>query len=157
MIPRGATMSDHPADAFPRQRLLALVRRLPAYGRLGWRLARDPRLSRGRRAAVAAAVAYLVSPIDLVPGIIPLAGQLDDAAVALLGLRFALRGLPLADRQAHLDATGLSAIDLDDDLTTVRIGAAWMLRRGGRIGLRAGRGLIRAAAHGVRAAARRLR
>ena len=61
---------------------LALVRRLPGYGRLAWRLARDPRLSRRRRTAVAAAAAYLISPIDLVPGIIPVAGQLDDAAVA---------------------------------------------------------------------------
>jgi uncharacterized membrane protein YkvA (DUF1232 family) len=144
-------------DAFPRERFIALVRRLPAYARLAWRLSRDPRLSRGRRTAVAAAAAYLISPIDLVPGIIPVAGQLDDAAVALLGLRFALRGLPAADREAHLDASGLAAADLDHDLGTVRLGAAWMLRRGGRIGLRAGRGLVRAAAHGLRTAARRLR
>jgi uncharacterized membrane protein YkvA (DUF1232 family) len=144
-------------DAFPRERFIALVRRLPAYARLAWRLSRDPRLSRGRRTAVAAAAAYLISPIDLVPGIIPVAGQLDDAAVALLGLRFALRGLPAADREAHLDASGLAAADLDHDLGTVRMGAAWMLRRGGRIGLWAGRGLVRAAAHGLRTAARRLR
>jgi uncharacterized membrane protein YkvA (DUF1232 family) len=148
---------DRADDAFPRERFIALVRRLPAYARLAWRLSRDPRLSRGRRTAVAAAAAYLISPIDLVPGIIPVAGQLDDAAVALLGLRFALRGLPAADREAHLDASGLAAADLDHDLGTVRMGAAWMLRRGGRIGLWAGRGLVRAAAHGLRTAARRLR
>jgi len=148
---------DRPDDAFPRERFIALVRRLPAYARLAWRLSRDPRLSRARRAAVAAAAAYLISPIDLVPGIIPVAGQLDDAAVALLGLRFALRGLPAADRQTHLDASGLTAADLDHDLATVRMGAAWLLRRGGRIGLWAGRGLVRAAAHGLRTAARRLR
>ena len=153
---RGTTL-DRADDPFPRERLVALVRRLPAYGRLGWRLARDPRLSRGRRTAVAGAVAYLVSPIDLVPGIIPVAGQLDDAAVALLGLRFALRGLPPAERRAHLDAAGLDAADLDHDLRTVRLGAAWMLRRGGRIGLWAARRLVRAAAHGARAAVRRLR
>jgi uncharacterized membrane protein YkvA (DUF1232 family) len=148
---------DRAEDAFPSERFIALVRRLPAYARLAWRLSRDPRLSRGRRTAVAAAAAYLISPIDLVPGIIPVAGQLDDAAVALLGLRFALRGLPAADRQAHLDASGLTAHDLDHDLGTVRMGAAWLLRRGGRIGLWAGRGLVRAAAHGLRTAARRLR
>ena len=145
------------ADPFPRERFLALVRRLPGYGRLAWRLARDPRLSRRRRTAVAAAAAYLISPIDLVPGIIPVAGQLDDAAVALLGLRFALRGLPPADRAMHLDASGLSEADLDHDLVTVRKGAAWLLRRGGRIGLWAGRGLLRAAARGMRSAAGRRR
>lgn len=144
-------------DPFPRERLFALVRRLPAYARLGWRLARDPRLSRTRRTAVAAAAAYLVSPIDLVPGIIPIAGQLDDAAVALLGLRFALRGLPAGDRQAHLDECGLTAADLDHDLGTVRKGAAWLLRRGGRVGLWAGRALVRGAANGLRTALHRLR
>jgi uncharacterized membrane protein YkvA (DUF1232 family) len=144
-------------DPFPRERFLALVRRLPGYGRLAWRLARDPRLSRRRRAAVAAAAAYLVSPVDLVPGIIPIAGQLDDAAVALLGLRFALRGLPAADRAAHLEASGLTAADLEEDLASVRTGAAWLLRRGGRIGLWAGRGLLRAAGRGVRTAVHRLR
>lgn len=148
---------DRADDAFPRERFIALVRRLPAYARLAWRLSRDPRLSRGRRTAVAAAAAYLISPIDLVPGIIPVAGQLDDAAVALLGLRFALRGLPAADREAHLDASGLAAADLDHDLGTVRMGAGWLLRRGGRIGLWAGRGLVRVAGHGLRSAARRLR
>ena len=144
-------------DPFPRERFVALVRRLPGYARLAWRLARDERLSRARRTAVAAAAAYLVSPIDLVPGIIPVAGQLDDAAVALLALRFALRGLPAADRAVHLEASGLTAADLDDDLGTVRKGAAWLLRRGGRAALWAGRGLLGLAGRSVRTAARRLR
>ncbi|HLE88667.1 MAG TPA: YkvA family protein [Candidatus Limnocylindria bacterium] len=157
MTPLRGTSPERAADPFPKERFLELVRRLPAYGRLAWRLARDPRLSRGRRTAVAGAAAYLVSPIDLVPGIIPVAGQLDDAAVALLGLRFALRGLPPAERQAHLEAAGLVAADLDRDLRTVRSGAAWLLRRGGRIGLWAGQRLVRAAANGARAAVERLR
>jgi uncharacterized membrane protein YkvA (DUF1232 family) len=139
------------------ERFGALLRRLPAYARLAWRLGRDERLSGGRRAAVIGAAAYLASPIDLVPGIIPVAGQLDDAAIALLGLRFALRGLPVADRQAHLDAGGLSADDLDFDLATVRQGAGWMLRRGARLGLRAGRMVGRTALGGARWAVRRLR
>ena len=157
MATLGAVAPGRADDAFPRERFLALVRRLPGYARLAWRLARDPRLSRARRTAVGAAAAYLVSPIDLVPGFIPVAGQLDDAAVALLALRFALRGLSAADREAHLDASGLTAPDLDHDLATVRMGAAWLLRRGGRVGLRAGRGLLRAAGRGLRTAARRLR
>lgn len=152
MAPLGGTTSERSADAFPRDRLMALVRRLPAYGRLAWRLARDKRLSGARRTAVAGALAYAVSPIDLVPGIIPLAGQLDDAAVALLGLRFALRGLPPEARQAHLDASGLTAGDLEDDLGTVRAGAAWILRRGARLGVRAAGVAARAGvagAHGL--------
>jgi uncharacterized membrane protein YkvA (DUF1232 family) len=144
-------------DPFPIQRFRALLRRMPTYARLAWRIGRDPDLGTPRRAALVGAMAYLASPIDLVPGFIPVAGQLDDAAVALLGLRFALDGLPASQREAHLSAAGLEASDLDDDLATVRAGAAWMLRRGGRLGLRAARLLGRAVVAGARAAADRLR
>ena len=82
---------------------------MPSYGRLAWRIGRDPDLGTSRRAALVGAMAYLASPIDLVPGFIPVAGQLDDAAVALLGLRFALHGLPASRRAAHLSAAGLTA------------------------------------------------
>jgi uncharacterized membrane protein YkvA (DUF1232 family) len=149
--------AESAADPFPMQRFGMLVRRLPAYARLAWSLGRDQRLGAGRRAAVVGAAAYLVSPIDLVPGIIPVAGQLDDAAVALLGLRFALRGLPPAERRLQLEAAGLSAGDMDHDLKTVRLGAGWILRRGGRIGRRAGRGILHGARAGARAAVERLR
>jgi uncharacterized membrane protein YkvA (DUF1232 family) len=144
------------ADPFPAARFGALVRRMPAYARLAWRLGRDPRLAGGRRAAVLGAAAYLASPIDLVPGIIPLAGQLDDAAVALLGLRFALRGLSPADQAAHLAAVGLDAQHLDEDLATVRIGAGWLARRGGRLAVRGGRAAGRLAWRATRATVRGL-
>jgi uncharacterized membrane protein YkvA (DUF1232 family) len=131
-------------------RLGAPIRRLPRYARLAWRLGRDPALSRARRAAVMGAAAYLASPIDLVPGIIPVAGQLDDAAVGLLALRFALRGLPAADRAAHLEAVDLSPDDIDRDLATVRMSAAWIVRRGGRLGARAAVVAARASVTGAR-------
>jgi uncharacterized membrane protein YkvA (DUF1232 family) len=147
-------------DPFPTARFGALVRRFPAYARLAWRLARDRRMGGTRRAAVFGAAAYLASPIDLVPGIIPVVGQLDDAAVALMGLRYALGGLPDPERKAHLDAVGLVAEDLDRDLATVWTGAGWIARRGGRLALRGGRaaghGAWRAA-RGVALGARRLR
>jgi uncharacterized membrane protein YkvA (DUF1232 family) len=46
---------------------------------------------RHRKAILVALVAYLAMPIDLVPDFIPVAGQLDDAIVAALALRVALR------------------------------------------------------------------
>lgn len=151
-------------DPFPTDRFAALVRRFPAYARLAWRLGRDERLTRGRRAAVLGAAAYLASPIDLVPGIVPLAGQLDDAAVALLGLRFALRGLPPEVRGEHLAAVGIAEADLDRDLVTVRLAVGWLARRGGdlargggRLALRGGRAVGRTAWRVARGTARRMR
>jgi uncharacterized membrane protein YkvA (DUF1232 family) len=153
-------MSQQPPasrDPFPAQRFAALVSRLPRYARLAWRLSRDPDLPASRRLALAAAVAYLVSPIDLVPGVIPVAGQLDDAAAALAAIRYALRGLPAADRRDTIRAAGLDEHDLEVDLRTIGACYAWMLRAGGRVSLRAARATARGAGHLARRLAARLR
>jgi len=54
-------------------------------------LLRDPRVSLGAKALLVLAVAWVASPIDLVPEFVPLAGPLDDAIVAALVLRAVLR------------------------------------------------------------------
>jgi uncharacterized membrane protein YkvA (DUF1232 family) len=54
-------------------------------------LLRDPRVPRRSKMWVWFAVAWLVSPIDLIPEFIPVAGPLDDAIVAALVLRHVLR------------------------------------------------------------------
>jgi len=127
------------SDPFPSEQLSAFVRRLPAYGRLAWNLGRDPILSRARRGAVLAAAGYLVSPIDLIPGIIPVLGQLDDLLVLLAALRYALNGLDAQQRAVHLGAVGLSDATLAEDLRTLGTTAAWLARAGGRMALRVGR------------------
>jgi uncharacterized membrane protein YkvA (DUF1232 family) len=132
------TMSDPHGDPFPKDAFSTLIRRLPAYGRLAWRLGRDPLISRTRRAAVIGGAAYLVSPVDLVPGFIPVLGQLDDIAVVLATLRLALDGLSPTRRHAHLAAVGLSDDDLSTDLRTVGSTAAWIGRAGVRTGWRVG-------------------
>jgi uncharacterized membrane protein YkvA (DUF1232 family) len=54
-------------------------------------LLRDPRVPTGRKVLLAALLAYLAMPIDLVPDFIPVAGQLDDAIIVALVLRSMLR------------------------------------------------------------------
>ncbi len=131
-----------------------MLRRLPAYLRLAWRLAREPLLSRARRAAVVAAAGYLASPVDLVPGVIPVLGQLDDLAVALAAIRFAMSGLSSERRRLHLEAVGLADEELTADLRTVGATTAWFLRAGGRTALRAARVGGRAAVKGAGVVAR---
>ena len=55
-------------------------------GRLALKLLRDPRVPLWPKAAAGLAVLYVLSPLDLVPDFIPLAGQLDDVAVQLMGI-----------------------------------------------------------------------
>jgi uncharacterized membrane protein YkvA (DUF1232 family) len=131
-----ADVSADPGDPFPRQDFGGLVGRLPRYLRLAVGLVGDPRLPRSRRAAVLAAAVYLVSPIDLVPGVIPVVGQLDDLAVALLALRTAMRALDPETRAEQLAIAGLDAADLDTDLAALGEVAGWLARRGVAVGRR---------------------
>ena len=77
-------------------RFWTAVRRIPRYVFLGTNLVRDDRVPARVKATIAVGGVYVVSPIDLVPGIIPVAGQLDDLVVLLLALRTAIR----ADRKS---------------------------------------------------------
>ena len=56
------------------------------------RLLGDPRVPRRHKLLLGVLVGYLALPLDLVPDFIPVAGQVDDALVVILGLRVVLRG-----------------------------------------------------------------
>jgi uncharacterized membrane protein YkvA (DUF1232 family) len=57
------------------------------------RLLGDSRLPRQRKALVWLTLGYLALPVDIVPDFIPIAGQLDDAIVVALLLRWILKGV----------------------------------------------------------------
>lgn len=50
-------------------------------------LMRDPRVRRADKVAAGLALAYAVSPVDLLPDRVPFVGKLDEVGVAVLGLR----------------------------------------------------------------------
>ncbi len=139
-------------DPFPKDRASELMRRVPAYLRLALGLAKDPALSKARRAAIIGAAGYLVSPVDLVPGIIPVLGQLDDIAIAIAAVKFALAGLSPERRRAHLEAVGLGDDLIVEDLKTLGVLSAWVVRAGGRTTAKVARAGGRAAVKGSNAA-----
>jgi uncharacterized membrane protein YkvA (DUF1232 family) len=69
----------------------ALAGFVPDCALLFKRLLGDARIPRRRKLPIALMAAYLVSPIDLVPDFIPVAGQLDDAILVALVLRSVVR------------------------------------------------------------------
>jgi len=79
----------------------ALAAFVPDCAILCRRLLGDPRVPRARKIALAAMVAYLVLPFDLVPDFIPVAGQLDDAVLRALVLRWVVRGAGAATVAEH--------------------------------------------------------
>lgn len=72
-------------------RLRELLRLLPDTLRLVRRLAGDSTLPRGVRVRLWLLLAYLASPIDLVPDVVPVLGYADDAVVVALVLRSVVR------------------------------------------------------------------
>ena len=74
-------------------RLRDLVRVVPDIIRLCRDVLADGRAPLGPRLAIAGLLAWLVSPIDLIPEFIPILGPLDDVVVAVLVLRYVRRRL----------------------------------------------------------------
>src|SRR3954447_23424301 len=111
---------------------LSMVTRLPSYARLGAELARDPEVPAAAKASLIAAGAYAISPIDLIPGFIPVAGQLDDLAALLLAVRLAVRMSPKEVVIPHLERSGISQEQIDSDLHAVRDATIWIAQRAGK-------------------------
>ena len=88
--------------------LLRWLPKAPRAVRLYGRLLADRRVPRTPKILLALAVAYLVSPVDLVPEIAYwLFGVADDLAVVWLALRHVLASTPEPVLAEHLAAVGL--------------------------------------------------
>jgi uncharacterized membrane protein YkvA (DUF1232 family) len=105
-----------------------LLRTLLSHVRLAMRLVRDPRVPLLAKAVPLLALLYLISPLDLVPDILPLLGQLDDATIILAMLEVFLKvsppGAVAFHRAAILEGRPYAPVTPTDDF----IDAEW--RRG---------------------------
>jgi uncharacterized membrane protein YkvA (DUF1232 family) len=92
--------------ARPRGRLLReALRLLPDVLRLLPRLAADRSLPRGVRVRLALLLAYLASPIDLIPDFIPVIGYADDAIIVTAVLRSVARHAGVQGIKRHWPGT----------------------------------------------------
>jgi uncharacterized membrane protein YkvA (DUF1232 family) len=90
---------------------------------------RDPRVPLRARIFAACVVGYAFSPIDLIPDVIPILGQLDDLVLVPLGVAIALKMIPAP---VMLECREQARAKLRQDKPTNWIGAAvivgiWLL------------------------------
>ena len=64
-----------------------MLRHLPQFVRLYWRLICDPRVSIWPKALLVVGVLYLLSPIDIIPDALPVIGEVDDLVVLIVVCR----------------------------------------------------------------------
>ena len=102
-------------------RMARIVVKLPTYARMVWGLVRDPRTPIGLKAMLAAALAYVVMPVDLIPDVIPILGQADDLTVLLLVLDLFIQNAPPEVRAEHSARARNGTADLDRDLARLRL------------------------------------
>lgn len=105
-------------DAMEIAREAILV--LPNVAKLLARLARDPRVSIRRKAFAVAALAYVMSPIDLIPDFIAGFGQFDDLVIAAIAINHLIDGAGREVIEEHWDGSE-DALDLV--IATVEWGA----------------------------------
>ena len=71
--------------------------------RLAWRLIRDERVSFWTKLVPIGIAVYILSPIDLIPDVIPLLGQVDDLALLILGTQVFIAISPSVVVKLHRD------------------------------------------------------
>ena len=71
-----------------------LLFQLPSLLRLYWRLLCDRRVPLWPKAVLVGTLVYVASPIDVLPDLLPLVGQLDDLTLVALVARFFLGWCP---------------------------------------------------------------
>ncbi len=99
---------------------MPLAARAPLYGRLLAELMLDRRVPTTRKAIVGLAMAYVVSPVDLVPDFIPIISRLDDFAALVVSLDLLLEGVPREVMIEKMYQLGIDGRELERDMASVR-------------------------------------
>ncbi len=133
-----------------KELLQPTLTRLPRYGRVVYSLYTHPKVSRWAKGKLTLGLAYSALPLDLLPGFIPVIGQLDDLLVVLMVVQSALLTLSADERDRVLHKSGITAEELDQDVARLKAAIKVVLHQGGRLatkGLKLG---IRMAGKAVR-------
>ncbi|MGH7764538.1 MAG: YkvA family protein [Candidatus Dormibacteraceae bacterium] len=105
---------------------------VPRHGKLAYCLLRDERVPGGPKAVLLGALALIVSPIDL-PAWIPVVGELDMLALAVLAVETFIEACPEDIRREHEEALqakqSLWDRDVRDTVVVARHGTGRLFHR----------------------------
>jgi uncharacterized membrane protein YkvA (DUF1232 family) len=86
----------------PQQISWQVLRQLPNFVRLYWRLFRDRRVSVFPKALLVLTAVYVISPIDVIPDALPILGQIDDLVLLLAACKAFMYLCPRSVVQEHV-------------------------------------------------------
>jgi uncharacterized membrane protein YkvA (DUF1232 family) len=112
-------------------RVRTVVLEVPRNAKLAYCLLRDDRVPAAPKVALTGAIALIVSPIDL-PAWIPVIGELDMLALAVLAVKVFIEACPEPLVQEHRAAIKRKESIVDRDLRQLRK----MLRREAQVAVR---------------------
>src|SRR5262245_12368924 len=116
-------MSNHKERKSARGFLKDALMLIPSFLKLLYRLFRDPRVPMAEKALVVGVIVYVISPLDLIPDVIPFIGEVDDLyLVALTILRLLSRTSDDVLRE-HWEGAG----DLTSTVDKITRAARYML------------------------------
>lgn len=79
---------------------------IPNFLKLLFRLFKDARVPTAEKAFLIGAIAYIITPIDLIPDVIPFVGQVDDLYLVALTVLRMLNRTPAEVIRQHWDGGG---------------------------------------------------
>jgi uncharacterized membrane protein YkvA (DUF1232 family) len=101
-----------------------LLRALFTEVRLAWRLIREPVVPAFAKAVPVLALLYVISPIDIIPDVLPVLGQIDDLGILIVAVKVFLKLCPGSAATFHSAAiaarrpfTPMSPTDIVIDAT----------------------------------------
>ncbi len=103
-------MSNEERDIF------SVIGKLPSYSKLLIKLYKSRDIRKRHKVLLSMGIAYSLSPIELIPGIIPVAGQLDNLLIMLSCLEKVLNATEVEIRSGYLEEAGITLEEIREDI-----------------------------------------
>ncbi len=103
LAPRNVTRVERKAAKGFLHNVIYLI---PNFLKLLYRLVKDSRVPTAEKAFLVGAIAYVISPIDLIPDVIPFIGEVDDLYLVALTILRLLNRTPADVVRQHWDGGG---------------------------------------------------